>query len=112
MNQISVPTISNLSEYIFFVDKSGADSVNIVITSNDEDIIEGMKDGFKQIFEHVSLRNQQSRSSLAPLPNSFSSALKSAKQRISNLQLPLTEGEASHVVVAVEEFIVEIMPQM
>ena len=77
----------------------------------DEDIIEGVKDGFKQVFAHVLVRHQSSRSSLAPLPNSFSSALKSAKQRISNLASSTT-AEGGAVVIAVEEFIAEIMPEM
>ena len=93
-----------------FLVKTGSDTIDIVIASTDEEIIDGIKDGFKQIYAHVVSRNQTSRSSLAPLPNSFSSALKSAKQRISNL-CSSTPAEAGQVVVAVEEFIAEIMPE-
>lgn len=81
-----------------------------MVASTDEDIIEGVKDGFKQVFDHVLVRNQSSRSSLAPLPNSFSSALKSARQRITNLQSSSPEVEV--IIVAIEEFIVEILPEM
>ena len=96
---------------VFILDKTGSDTINILITSTDEEIIDGAKDGFKQVFAHVLVRNQSSRSSLAPLPNSFSSALKSAKQRISNLRSS-SPAEAGVVLVAVEEFIAEIMPGM
>lgn len=80
--------------------------------STDQEIVDGIKDGFKQVFSHVVVRHQLSRSSLAPLPNSFSSALKSAKQRISNLRSSLPPNDTGLVVVAVEEFIAEIIPEM
>lgn len=92
-----------------YLHKAGANCINVLVTSTDEDIIEGVKDGFKQVFEHVFVRSQPSRSSLAPLPNSFSSALKSARQRITNLQ---SSSEVGVAVVAVEEFIAEMMPEM
>ncbi|CAB4001848.1 PRRC1 [Paramuricea clavata] len=94
-----------------YLHKTDSDTINILITSTDEEIIDGIKDGFKQVFSHVLVRHQASRSSLAPLPNSFSSALKSAKQRISNLRSS-TPPEVGLVVIAVEEFIAEIMPEM
>ena len=97
-----------MEDYLF---KTGSDTIDIVIASTDEEIVDGIKDGFKQVFAHVVSRNQTSRSSLAPLPNSFSSALKSAKQRISNLRSS-APVEGGQVVVAVEEFIAEIMPEM
>jgi hypothetical protein len=101
--------IESYKAFLTLPDKTGSDTINILITSTDEEIIDGVKDGFKQVFSHVVVQNQASRSSLAPLPNSFSSALKSAKQRISNLRSS-TPAEVGLVVVAVEEFIAEIMP--
>ena len=100
-----------VTRLLSFLDKTDSDTINILITSTDEEIIDGIKDGFKQVFSHVLVRHQASRSSLAPLPNSFSSALKSAKQRISNLRSS-TPPEVGVVVIAVEEFIAEIMPEM
>lgn len=79
-----------------------------MVTTADEAIVEGIKDGFKQVFSHVHLQNHQSHSSLAPLPSSFSSALKSAKQKILNLRHSHTP-EPEVVVVAIEEFIAEVM---
>lgn len=81
----------------------------MAITTNDSEAIEAIKDGFLQVFEHVSTQAHSSISSIAPLPVGFSAGVKGAQHRIANLVRgkKVLEGQ---VIIGLEEMISELLP--
>ena len=84
-------------------------SISLVITTNDSETIEAIKDGFLQVFEHVAAQAHPSISSIAPLPVGFSAGVKGAQHRIANLVRGKKVLE-TQVIIGIEEMISEILP--
>ena len=120
--QLSIPRIcllivrkysehySPLSDSILCSLTDGRDqSVSLVVTTNDSESIEAIREGFLQVFEHVAVQSHSSVSGIAPLPMGFSAGVKGAQHRIANLVRgkKVLEGQ---VIIGVEEMVAEILP--
>lgn len=84
-------------------------SISLVITTEDSEVIEAIKDGFLQVFELVVVQAHPSVSSIAPLPVGFSAGVKGAQHRVANLVRGKKVLE-KQVIIGVEEMIAEILP--
>ena len=84
-------------------------SITLAVTTNDPEAIEAIKDGFRQVFEHVAVHSHSSASGIAPLPVGFSAGAKGAQHRIANLVRgnKVLEGQ---VIIGVEEMVSELLP--
>ena len=94
----------------YFVFTDGRDqSISLVITTEDSEVMEAIKDGFLQVFELVVAQAHPSVSSIASLPVGFSAGVKGAQHRVANLVRGKKVLE-KQVIVGVEEMIAEILP--
>ena len=71
--------------------------------------LDAIKDGFKQVFARAAISCHTSSSSIAPLPVGYSAGIKGAQHRITNLR-KTKKVEDNEVVLAVEEFMAELLP--
>ena len=79
------------------------------MTTIDTEAIEAIKEGFLQVFEHVTVQPHSAASGIAPLPVGFSAGVKGAQHRIANLvrAKKVREGQ---VIIGVEEMLSELLP--
>lgn len=94
-----------MEDYMYGRDQS----ISLVITTEDSEVIEAIKDGFLQVFELVVAQAHPSVSSIAPLPVGFSAGVKGAQHRVANLVRGKKVLE-KQVIIGVEEMIAEILP--
>lgn len=84
-------------------------SISLAVATTDTEAIEAIKDGFRQVFEHVTVQSNSSTSGIAPLPVGFSAGVKGAQHRIASLVRgkKVQEGQ---VIIGVEEMLSELLP--
>lgn len=84
-------------------------SISLAVATTDTEAVEAIKDGFRQVFEHVSVQSNSSTSGIAPLPIGFSAGVKGARHRIANL-VHGKKVQEGHVIIGVEEMLSELLP--
>lgn len=89
----------------FFIDTGGA--TEILVASGNDDKITSVREAFQDVFGRATVYGQHSQGkSIAAQPVGFESAELAAKERINNLRS--NEAHIDKVIVAVENFLVEI----
>ncbi|XP_074650407.1 protein PRRC1-like [Tubulanus polymorphus] len=93
-----------MKEYI----RSGGD-IDIVITSEQETKVSAVREAFQTVFGKATVRPQASHVTTAPQPVGYTSGVKSAEERITNLR---RSGEiaSQQPVISVENFMAELLP--
>lgn len=82
-------------------------NTEIIVASSNDDKVEAMREAFQDIFGHATVYGSSSQAKTCAIqPIGFENAELKAKERINNLRLK--ETFADKIIVAVENFVVEL----
>lgn len=84
--------------------------IDIVVTTSSDDVVDGVRIAFQEVFGKATVTGMESRSDIASQPVGFPSGLKGAENRIENLRRSVSVHERQ-TLVSVEFFIHEILPE-
>ena len=84
--------------------------MNLAIASCDNKMIQGIRQGFRNVYGHTAVKGHVAQHSLAILPIGFEAAVRATKEKLDMISNVNFQFNGPYVMIALEAFLTELQP--